>query len=168
MAPLRSHSLRRHRLTSEHETEMAFLRRILHYGDSDECRKLEESILQARRNTLCVQRMGAVAALFPLLALAGVAYGAVFHDDFLPFNVPEPFLRVLCVLGLSSLICLVGSVGLLTVYLKKLRQLRSEARQLVIRLLESHLDKPEIPALPRGHQVVAESEASQGTMEFSF
>ena len=70
-------------------------------------------------------------------------------------------------LGLASLICLVGFAGLLTVYFKKLHRLRKEARQFAIRLLESRLGKPQIPTLPSSHRVFDDHEALQSAMEFS-
>jgi len=108
---------------SEHETETAFLRHIILYDDSEERRKLEGSIAQIRRDTRCVQRVAGVTALFPLLAIAGVAYGVLLQKDF-PYHVSQLVLRVLCVLGLASMVCLVGFAALLTVYLKKLQRLR--------------------------------------------
>jgi hypothetical protein len=151
---------------SEHETETAFLRHIFLYDDSDECRKLEKSITQVRRDTRCVQRVAWVTGLFPLLAIAGVAYGMLLQKDF-PYNVSLLVLRVLGVIGLASLVCLVGFAGLLTVYLKKLNRLRKEARQLVIRLLESRLGKPHVATLSGSHRVFAGGEAFQGTTELS-
>jgi hypothetical protein len=60
---------------SEHETETAFLRHIILYDDSDECRELEKGIAQVQHDVRCVQRVASVTALFPLLAMLGVAYG---------------------------------------------------------------------------------------------
>jgi len=151
---------------SEHETEMAFLRHIILYDDSDERRKLERSIAQVQQDVRCVHRVVSVTAPFPLLAIAGIAYGAILQNNF-PFNGAELVFTVLCVVGLASLICLVGFAGLLTVYFQKLHRLRKEARQLAVRLLESRLGKPQIPTLPRSHRVFDDGEASQGAMEFS-
>ncbi len=149
-----------------HETETAFLTHIILYDDSDEGRKLEKGIAQVRRDTHCVQRVASVTALFPLLAIAGVAYGAILQENF-PYGVSELVLRVLGVLGLASLICLLGFAGLLTVYLRKSHRLRKEARQLVIRLLESRLGKRHIATLPGSHRVFDDREAFQGPTELS-
>lgn len=151
---------------SEHQTETAFLRHIIRYDDGDEGRKLEKSIAQVQQDVRCVQRVASVTALFPLLAIAGVTYGVILQEDF-PSNLSDHVLRVLCVLGLASLICLVGFAVLLTVYLKRLHQLRKEARQLVIRLPESRLGKPEMPTLPRSHRVFGDGEAFQDATEVS-
>ena len=150
----------------EHETETAFLRHIILYDDSGERHKLEKGIAQVRRDMCCVQRVVSLTAPFPLLAIAGIAYGVLLQENF-PYNGSELVFRVLCVLGLASLICLVGFAGLLTVYRKKLHRLRKEARQLVITLLESRLGNPQIQTLPRSHRVFRDGEASPGAMEFS-
>lgn len=70
-------------------------------------------------------------------------------------------------LGLASVICLVGLAGLLMVYGNKLGRLRKEARQSVVRLLESHLGKPQIPTLRSHHRVFDDREASQDATEVS-
>jgi len=98
----------------------------MRYDDGEEGRKLEKSIAQVQQDVRCVQRVASVTALFPLMAIASVAYGVILQEDF-PSNVSEPVLRALCVLGLASLICLVGFAALLTVYLKRLDQLRKQA-----------------------------------------
>src|SRR5271169_2140292 len=121
---------------------------------------------QVRRDTRCVQRVVAITALFPLLAIAGIAYGALLQENF-PHNASDLVFRVLCVLGLASLVCLVGFAGLLTVYLRKLHRLQKEARQLVIRLLESRLGNPHVAMVPSSHRVFAGDEAFLGAMELS-
>jgi hypothetical protein len=59
---------------SEHQTETAFLRRIILYDDSDECRALEKSIAQTLHEVRSVQRVASVMALLLLLAIAGFGY----------------------------------------------------------------------------------------------
>jgi hypothetical protein len=158
--------LRSHAIMSEHQTETGFLKHLIRYDDGEEGRKLENGIAQVQQDVRCVQRAASVTALFPLLAIAGVTYGVVLQENFL-YNVSEHVLTVLCVLGLASLICLVGFAVLLMAYFKKLHRLRKEARQLAIRLLESRLGKPQIPTLPRSHRVFDDGEALQSAMEFS-
>ena len=142
---------------SEHETETAFLRHLILYDDSEEHLKLEKSIAQVRRDMHCVQRVASVTAVFPLLAMTGLAYAALLEENS-PYTEFELALRALCVLGLASLICLVGFTGLLAGYSRKLNGLQKEARQLVIRLLESRLGKPHYATLPG-------RDASQTTVE---
>ena len=149
---------------TEHQRETAFLRRIIRHDDSDECRKLDRSIDQVQRDERCVARVAAVTALFPLLGIAGVAYGAILLEDF-PSKGAELVSWVLCAVGLASLICLVAFVGLLMVYRKKLNQLRQECRQLVTRLLESHLGKAHTATSPASHPVSDDREAFQGAAE---
>jgi hypothetical protein len=49
---------------------VAFLRHSLIYADSDECRKLENSIGQVEHDTNCAQRVASVTALFGTLLVA--------------------------------------------------------------------------------------------------
>jgi len=123
---------------SEHQIETAFLQRAILYDDSDERRQLEGSIARVQRDQRSVRRMAWVMVLFLLLALSGIAYGAILHKDF-PFNGAERTFRILCELVLALLICLGGLAGLLTVYRRKLNRLRGECRQLLARVLESRL-----------------------------
>ena len=55
---------------SGHQTELAFLRRIIRYADADKCRKLEKSVAQVQHDTNCVQRAASVTALFGTLLVA--------------------------------------------------------------------------------------------------
>jgi len=151
---------------TEHQRETAFLRRIIRHDDSDESRELEKSIEQVQRDKRCVQRVAAVTALFPLLGIAGVAYGTILLENF-PSKESELVSWVLCAVSLASLICLVAFAGLLTVYRKKLNRLREECRQLVTRLLESHLGTAHTATLPASHRLPDHREALQGAAEVS-
>ena len=130
--------------------ETAFLRHIIRYGDGEEPGKLETSITRVQRDQRCVQRVAYAMAPFPLLVIARVFYAEILQEDFSYSGFGLGF-RLLCVLGLASLICLVGSVGLLTVYRLKLNGLRKECLQLVHGLLESRLSKPQVPTLRTSH-----------------
>jgi hypothetical protein len=134
-------------MVSEHQREMAFLKQAILYDGSGERRKLEQSIAQVLRDQGCVRRVACVPALLLLLVIAGFGYGAILNEDF-PYNGSEVVYRILCEIGLASLICLVAFAGVLTLYRLKLSRLREECRRLVKRLLESHLGKPHIPTLP--------------------
>lgn len=151
---------------SEHQRETAFLRHIIRHGDSDECRTLEKSIAQIQCDQRCVQRAASVTALFLFLALVGVGYGEILAENF-PYNGSESVFRLLCGLGLASLICLVAFAGLLIVYRLKLNQLREEGRQLVKRLVEPHLVKPRIATFSESDRVAADDEAFQGAADVS-
>ena len=142
---------------SEHEIETTFLRHSILYDDSDESRKLEKSIAQVQRDANCVQRVASGTALFLPLAIVGIAYGVLLQENY-PYNGSELVLRVLCVLGLASVICLIGFAGLLTVYRKELSRLRNEARRSVGRLLESRVGKPQVLTLPSSHRVFDDRE----------
>ena len=151
---------------SEHERETAFLRHLILFDESDECRKLEQSIVRVQHDVRCVKRLAWVTFLCSVLALAGVGYGVTLHRNF-PFNGAELVFTVLCQLGLASLICLIGFAVLLTVYRERLNRLRKECRHLVIRLLESHLGKPPIAASHSRGRAFEDRETSQGATEVS-
>jgi hypothetical protein len=149
---------------SEHETETEFLRHLILYDDSEERLKLEQSIAQVRRDTHCVQRVASVTAVFPLLAMAGLVYAALLQDNF-PYSGSGFALRALCVLGLASLICLVGFAVLLAVYSRRLNGLQKKARQLVIRLLETRLGNPRHATMPGRQRVFDDGGTFQGATE---
>jgi hypothetical protein len=153
-------------IMSERQRGTSFLKCIIRHDESDEGHRLEKSIAQIQRGERCVRRFASVMALFPLLAIAGVAYGTMLQNNF-PYDGFHPVIRVLCQLGLASLICLAALAGLLMGYRKKLKRLREECRQLASSLLESHLDKPHIGPLPRSHRGSEEHEAFQDAGEVS-
>src|SRR5438876_1956731 len=94
---------------TEHERDTDFLRHCLLYDDTAERHDLEERITQVQRDERCVRRAVWLMALMASLAAAGVCYSAVFRVDY-PENMDQfitPFItRVLCALGLGSVICL--------------------------------------------------------------
>ena len=122
---------------SAHQTETAYLRHAILCADGDSCRKLEKGLVQVESDQRCVKRVAWLMAQFLLLAMAGVAYEAIFQENF-PNGGSGIVLRLLCGLGLSALICLVGFAGLLTIYRLRLNRLRKECLQLVVRVLEGH------------------------------
>jgi hypothetical protein len=151
---------------SEHQKETAFLRHIIRHGDSDECRNLENRITQIQNDQRCVQRVASVTALFPLLAIAAVGYEAILQENF-PHDGSELAFRLICVLGLASLICLMAFAGLLMGYRLRLNRVREECRQSVIRLLESHLSQPHVLTMPDGRRASGDREAFQSAAEVS-
>jgi hypothetical protein len=126
---------------SEYQRQTAFLRHIILYDDSQERRTLDKSMAQVQRDERCVRRAAAIAAVIPVLATAGLMYGVILQDNF-PDTDSRRIISAICALGLAALICLVAFAGLLMVYRRKLNRLRSQCRQLITRLLESHLGKP--------------------------
>jgi hypothetical protein len=146
---------------SEDQRETAFLRRLILYDGSDERRKLDQSIAQIKRDQRCVQRMAWMIALLLVLTLTGLAYGAIWDNNF-PYNLSEVVFRVLCEVLLASLICLVGFAGFFMVHRSKLNRLREDCRRLVERFLESRLGNPHIAMLPGSERVSDDREAFQG------
>src|SRR5436190_8962131 len=91
---------------SEYESEVAFLRQVILYDDTEESRKLEDTMVQVQRNQRCVQRAASVTILVALLASAGIGCGDILLEHF-PHQGSELVFRLLCELLLASLICLV-------------------------------------------------------------
>jgi len=144
--------------------ETSLLTPVIGDEDSDERLNLQNRIAQARRHRRCVQRFASVIALFPLLALAGVGYETMWQTRF-PYDGSHPGIRVLCGIGLASLVCLAAFAGLLMGYHKKLKRLRWERPHLATRLLQPYWDKPDIPTVPGSHPEPYAPRASQGAAE---
>ena len=129
---------------SEHR-ETAFLRQCILYDESAERHQLEAKIIQAERDERCVRRAVWLMALFAALAMAGLGYGVVFLEN-PPQNMSQfitPFIiRLLCALGVGSLVCMLAFMGLGAVYRNELELRREECRRLATKLLESRLGKP--------------------------
>ena len=129
---------------------MSLLTPVIGDEDSDERLNLQNRIAQARRHRRWVQRFASVIALFPLLALAGVGYETMWQTSF-PYDGSHPGIRVLCGIGLASLVCLAAFAGLLMGYHKKLKRLRWGCPHLATRLLQPYWDKLDIPTVPGSH-----------------
>jgi hypothetical protein len=126
---------------SEHEKDLAFLRQCIRYDDADERRKLDERIAQVQGEDRCVRRAVSLMALLTALGAAGLAYGAIFQDNF-PYRESQLVIKLLCELELASLISLAAFAVLLMAYRKELNGLREQCRRLAATLLESRLGKP--------------------------
>lgn len=129
---------------SEHQKETAFLQRCLGCADSVEHQALDQRITQLQRDERCVRRAVWLMAVMMVLAVAGLGYAAIMIEDF-PQDTSHPMIKIAGTLGLTSIICLVAFAGLRVVYHFRLNQRREEGRQLVTRLLESHLSRPGTP-----------------------
>ncbi len=138
---------------NDRQRQTEFLRQCILYDGSQPSQKLAERIRQLQHNERCVGRAVRLMVLSGALALAGLAYQAVFMEDF-PGNIVGFMARfitqVFCVMGLSSLICLPVFLGLQAVYRKELAHGREDCRLLATKLLESRLAKPCTPAKPQG------------------
>ena len=120
---------------SEYERETAFLRHVIRFENTNQCRELDEKIADAQRDGRCVLRWMWLLALFAGLGLAGIAYAAALEP-----NVPEDnfrfMIKLLCVIELASLISLSVFIGYLRSCRTKLNEAREECRQAVMKLLE--------------------------------
>lgn len=117
------------------------------YDDTAERQQLEERITQVERNEHCVRRAVWLVGQLLLLAIAGLAFGAVLLDEF-PQNRSHLIIKAFCALGLGSLICLLAYVVLWVVYRRELTRGREQSCQLVAKILESRLGKPRTMPLP--------------------
>ena len=138
-------------MISDYQKETEFLRQCIRYDDTVDRHNLEERITQVQRDERCVRRAVWLMALLAALAMAGLCYAAVFMADY-PLNLSQftttLITKVLCALGVGSLICLLAFTGLGVVYRKELDQRREECRRLATNLLESRLGKPCTMPLP--------------------
>lgn len=152
-------------MMSEHQKQTAFPRQCLLYDDTAERHKLEERITQLQHDEICVRHAVWLMALFAALAMAGLCYAAVFMADY-PMNLSQPtgrlIIKVLCALGLGSLICLLVFLGLGVVYRKELDQRREEWRQLATKLLGVSPGQVPQHALACGGQRTGACEPWQG------
>jgi len=85
-------------------------------------------------------------AVLIALTLTGLAYATILLENF-PYTAPRLIVSLLCALGVGSLISLLAFVGLGMVYRRRLDRRREECRQVVAKLLEARLGKPD--AAPR-------------------
>ena len=130
---------------SDSQRDTAFLRQCLGYDDSNERHQLEARITQAQCDERCVRRAVWLMALLTGLSMAGLCYAAVFlthHPQNVSQLITPFFARVLCALGLGSLICMLVFMGLAMIYRKELDQSREACRRLTAKFLESRLGKP--------------------------
>jgi len=126
---------------SDYHRETAFLRQVIAFGDTDERHRLEQRIAQLQRDQRCVQRAAWLMALLAALGVAALAYDAVFEDNF-GYGTSRLVIKLVCELGLVSLISLVMMAGLSFLYRFRLSRLREECRLLVVDLLKSRLGEP--------------------------
>lgn len=135
--------LRHLTLMNEHQSEMAFLRTILVYDNTEERHNLEEQIAQFQRDERSLLSALWLMALLTALSATGFAYGVIVDENF-----PDSYIvQVAFNLGLASLICFVTYASILTVHRKKLTRVRKECQRLISRLLESHVGKPQLSTL---------------------
>ena len=142
---------------SEHEKHTEFLKRCIHYHESDRRLKLVEEIAQIQCDMRCVRRAVWLMAVLTALLMAGVGYEVILADNF-PYNIPQFVINLICGLAMGILFSLLGFMGLGMVYRWKLNQRREECRELVTGLLESRLGKPVTAPVPDNR--VGEEDAS--------
>ncbi|MEW6302083.1 MAG: hypothetical protein AB1705_01335 [Verrucomicrobiota bacterium] len=130
-------------MINEYQRQTAFLRECIHFEDSEECHQLEERMTQAQRNERCLRRAMVLMAWLTMLAAAGLGYAAVLQGDLLHgvSRLTQLVLRVLCPLGVGSLVCLLVFTGVWASYRRELNRLREECRRQVMKLLETRFEE---------------------------
>jgi hypothetical protein len=111
------------------------LKHSIDFDDTLEHRKLVERIAQVERDERCVRRVVLLTAGFTALAVAGLGYGVILQADF-GHGTSSFVARLICELGLASLISLVGLMSLWVLYRSKLNRLMRDCHRLVTQLLE--------------------------------
>jgi hypothetical protein len=138
-------------MASERERETDFLRQLIRYDDSAERDKLDERVAQIQRNEHCLRRAVSLMSALSALAMAGL-YGALtfLADD--PESKWRLPIKLMCWLGLASLISLVAFGGYWLAHRWELNRRRKECRRLVLNLLDLRLGKARsTPAPGPGH-----------------
>jgi len=140
---------------NDHQRQTEFLKQCILYEGSKASQTLAERIRQLQHNERCVGHALWLMVHLGALALAGLAYLAVFMEDF-PQNIPGFMTRFItqafCVMGLSSLICVPVFLGLQMVYRKELAHRREDCRRLATNLLESRLARPQADGERQGSE----------------
>ena len=133
---------------NDRQKDTAFLKRLIHYEDSDESRQLEDRITKAEKEERVVRGALARVALLACLSLAGVCYAMILLPDF-PQNRSQFILKLFLVLGLASFISLLTFAGLWVRCRTVLDGLYGQCRDLVSATLERSLKKLYTIPFPR-------------------
>jgi cytochrome c biogenesis protein CcdA len=122
----------------EHETQTAFLKRLIAYADGEASRQLHDRLANADRNSKRIGRALLVMVALFILSLAGLGYCA----DLLPqiFSNPTHIVtKSLSVLVLASLICQLEFFGYLLWHRLAVGRLQKECRRRILLLVEPQL-----------------------------
>lgn len=130
------------------ERQTEFLRQCLLYDGSSRSDKLAERIRQLKQNESSVQRGAWLLSGTGALAFVGLGCFQDLAADG-PGLVTWLIIQVMCVLGLTSLICVPAFVGLGWFYRRELDEKSEECRRLAMDLLESRLAQPRTMARPQ-------------------
>ena len=130
---------------SENERETDFLGHCLLYDDSGDGHQLQQRITQVKREERCVRRALKWLMVAALLAFSGLCYSVLFmpeHPGTVSPMTRQVITNTLSVIGLGSLICMLGFRILVSMYRRELEKRREQCRQMALKLLESRLGKP--------------------------
>jgi hypothetical protein len=122
----------------EHETQAAFLKRLIAYEDGEASTRLQDSLAKADRETKRIRHLMLLMATLFMLSLAGLGYCALLLPQI--FSNPTSFVtKSLYFLGLASLISQLELFGYLLWQRFAVSRLHKECRRRVLLLVESQL-----------------------------
>jgi hypothetical protein len=123
---------------SEYRKQTAFLKALLRYEDSAECRDLSERLLASEKNERCLLCACRLVAVVALLGFAGIGYSAVLLPQFFD-NATHVVVQFFSALGLGSLMCLSVFLSIWYWYRRSMNQIHQECRNVIQNMLEARL-----------------------------
>lgn len=131
---------------NEHHCPSAFLQRLLGDTPSAEADRLVQQMRKTECDDRCLRRAVGLVGVTALLALCGLGYVAVLQPD-LFFDDRLLLLRGLKIVGLASLICLLGFAAHWFGARRAARTLHIECRQFVLRESRQRSTRPNPPTV---------------------
>ena len=126
---------------SDHLKESAFLKSLVVYADSDECRQLQERLAKTDSDARCLHRALRIVGVLAMLCAAGLGYSSVLLDDFFR-NKAHPLTQFFLALGATSVIALVFFLGQQFWHRAAVRRLHGECRRRILSVVHSRLGSP--------------------------
>lgn len=132
---------------TEYRRQVAFLKTLLSYGDTEGHRILQDRLAQAEKNERCLLCACRLVGLIGSLGLLGLGYSAVLLPEFF-HRSSHVLIQLFSALGLGSAMCLLFFIGLWFYYRGIVNRIHDECRRTVTRMLESRMSVPEHAFFP--------------------
>lgn len=123
---------------NEHSRQLAFLKHLLGYDNSQASQELREQLDVAQRNERCVTAACRLVALIGAAGLAGFGYTAVLLPEFFE-NSSHVLIKVFGALSLGSGFCLVVFIAVALWYRFAANKVRENCRQAIVATLDPRL-----------------------------
>jgi hypothetical protein len=133
----------------EHQTQAAFLKRLIALEDGEESRQLRDSLAKADRELACIRQALLLTVAIFILSLVGLGYCAVLLPQTF-FHTPHFVTMSFSILGLASLIAQIEFSGYLLWHRIAVNRLHKECRRRVLLLVEPHLSASLCPSPAAG------------------